>query len=108
MGDLPRAAFDVSEGHDGHVVLYVSGELDLAVNQLFQERLTEVIEANDDDVVVDLADVRFIDSTALAVLIRARQQLDAVGRQLLIRRPSRPVIRVLDVSGLHALFDHGG
>jgi anti-sigma B factor antagonist len=108
MGDsLPRVEFDVSRRRDGHIVLRLSGELDMSAKWLFQERLTDVIEANDDDgILVDLAGVSFIDSTALAVLIRAHQQLDAAGRKLLIARPSRPVVRVFEVAGLGAVFDY--
>jgi anti-anti-sigma factor len=77
MSDLaPQARFDVAAGRDGHLVVHVSGEIDLSAKSLFQERLDDLIEANDDDVVVDLADVSFIDSTDLFVLLQARARLD--------------------------------
>ena len=103
---LPRAAFDASADRDGNIVLRVSGEIDVSAKSLFQRRLADVIVANDDDVVVDLADVSFIDSTCLTVLVQARQQLEAVGRKFLIGRPSPAVTRVLELSGLDALFDN--
>ncbi len=107
MGDwLPHAEFDVSTGRDGNVVLRLSGDIDLSAKSLFQERLAEVIAANDDDVVVDLADVSFIDSTGLAVLLDARQELEGPGRKLLIARPSVRVTRALEAAGLDALFDN--
>ena len=56
----------------------------MSAKSLFQEQLKNVIEANDDDVAVDLGDVSFIDSTGLAVLVHGRQQLQAAGRKLLI------------------------
>ena len=109
MGDLaPQARFDVAGGRDGYVVVHVSGEIDLSAKALFQERLDDVIEANDDDVVVDLAGVSFIDSTGLSVLLHARERLETAGRKLMIVRPSPPVTRVLELAGLDALFDNGG
>ncbi len=108
MGDLaPQAEFNVADGRDGHVVLYVSGEIDLSAKTLFQDRLADLINASDDDVLVDLADVSFINSTGLAVLLHAREQLGTAGRKLTITRPSRPVTRVLELAGLDALLDNG-
>ena len=109
MGDwMPHVEFDVSAGRDGHIVLRVSGEIDMSAKSLFRERLADVIEANDDDVVVDLANVGFIDSTGLALLLDARQQLEAAGRTLLIARPSPRVTRALEVAGLDVLFENQG
>ena len=109
MGDLARQArFDVAAGRGGHLVVHVSGEIDLSAKSLFQERLDDVIEASDDDVVVDLADVSFIDSTGLFVLLQARKRLEPAGRKLIIARRSRPVTRVFELAGLDTLFDNGG
>ena len=58
---LPQVAFDVSEHLVGRVVLHVSGELDVSAKSPFQACLSELIEANDDDILLDLADVSFID-----------------------------------------------
>ena len=102
-----EAEFDVSEALDGHVVLHASGEIDLSAKSLFEERLADM-RVNDGDVVVDLADVSFFDSTGLVVLLHARQQLEAAGRRLLIARPSLSVTRVLRVTGVDALFDNRG
>ena len=105
---LPRAAFDVSEGRDGHVVLHVSGEIDVSAKSLFEERLADMIEANDDDVVVDLADVSFIDSSGISVLLFARRQLKS-GRTHVVDRGAigsgRPS---LELAGVDALFDKQG
>ena len=109
MGDLaPHTRFDVAAGRDGHLVVHVSGEIDLSARSLFQKRLDDMFEANDDDVVVDLADVSFIDSTGLFVLLQARERLETAGRKLMIARPSRPVTRVLELAGLDAVVRQRG
>jgi len=103
----PRARFDVAGGRDGHAVVHVSGEIDLAARSLFQECLDEVIVASDGDVVVDLAEVSFIDSTGLSVLLQARERLGTAGRKLRIARQSPSVTRLLELAGLDAVFDNG-
>jgi anti-anti-sigma factor len=100
-----QAEFHVSEVLDGHVVLHVSGELDLSTRSLFEARLADVSGANDGDVRVDMADVSFFDAAGLAVLLHARQHLETAERMLLITRPSRSVTRVFEITGEDALFE---
>ena len=76
----------------------VAGELDLAV----ADRLSDAIERSDGaDVLISLEDCEFIDSTGLAVILRAHQaaQRNGGGR-VVIHSPSRQVLRVLEVTGL--------
>jgi anti-anti-sigma factor len=78
--------------------IHVVGELDLAV----ADRLSEAIGRSDGgDLLICLEDCEFIDSTGLAVLLRAHQaaRSDGGGR-VVIHSPSRPVLRVLEVTGL--------
>jgi anti-anti-sigma factor len=78
--------------------IHVVGELDLAV----ADRLSDAIERGDGgDLLICLEACEFIDSTGLAVLLRAHQaaQKDGGGR-VLIHSPSRPVLRILEVTGL--------
>jgi len=67
-----------------------------------------VSEANDRDVVDDLADVSFFDATRAGVLLYARRRLDAAERKRLIARPSRCVTRVIELIRVDALFDKCG
>ena len=105
---LTRAEFGESKTADGVGVVYACGEIDMSVKSVFEEHLAEVSEAHQGDVVVDLGDVTFFDSAGLGVLLQARQQLESDGRKLLIARPSRSVTRVLEVSGVEALFAKRG
>jgi anti-sigma B factor antagonist len=104
-GSLPRPEFEVFAEPDGDVVLRVSGEIDAAVSPRFRDRLGELLDVSRDDVLVDLADVSFIDSSGLAVLVHAHHQLDGTGRRIVIARSSRTVTRALELAGLRALFD---
>ena len=52
------------------------------------------------DVRLDVADVGFIDSSGLRVIIDAHQLADASNRKLVIERPSKSVSRIFEISGL--------
>lgn len=51
---------------------------------------------------VDLSSVTFIDSSGLRVLVRAEKRLAGGGGGLTIVRPSEPVRRLLEITGLAA------
>lgn len=84
--------------------IVISGELDLATSRQLTSSFEAVVDGRAGDVVVDLSGVTFLDSTALTVLITLRQQLDALGRRLVLDRPSAVVVRVLTISGLLEAF----
>ena len=76
----------------------VEGELDLAV----ADRLEAAITCSDDgQTLIDLGGCEFIDSTGIAVIVRAhRERANGDGARLVVHSPSRQVLRVLDVTGL--------
>lgn len=82
----------------------IAGEIDMSNSSVLGDHLTGVVEAEKKDVVLNMASVAFIDSTGLAVLIDARRHLGSYGRLLVLEAPSEAVSRVLEVTGLDALF----
>ncbi len=55
----------------------------------------------DDDLVLDLSDVEFIDSSGLRIIVNAHSELEAAGRQLVLVHTSPAVTRLLEITGLH-------
>ena len=92
---------------DGHSNVRVTGEIDLATATELRQRLNPVIAAGTGDVHVDLADVTFLDSSGLAVLLAAHRWLhDNHQHRLTVRNPSKAVLRVFELSGvLHVMMD---
>jgi anti-sigma B factor antagonist len=84
-------------------VVRLGGELDLYNAAQVREALAEACAEEPERVVVDLAEVEFIDSTALGVLIETRTKLDNRGA-LLLAAPGLETRRALQISGLDKLF----
>jgi anti-anti-sigma factor len=79
----------------------VSGELDMAAAFKLEGELDEALAAPDmQAVVLDLAEVTFIDSAGLGSLLAIQEQARQRGIHLAIARVSDRVQRVLDVAGL--------
>src|SRR3954452_1701711 len=88
---------------DGAVVVSLAGELDLYNAEEVRSALLEACAAEPEVLVVDLGEVRFIDSTALGVLIEARSRMaDRQGFRL--AAPGLETRRALEVSGLDRHF----
>jgi anti-sigma B factor antagonist len=78
--------------------LVVAGELDAHTAPELADALAEL--PADVDVMLDLGELSFMDSSGLRVLIASHRTLSETGQSLTLRHPSRSVQRLLSVSGL--------
>jgi anti-sigma B factor antagonist len=88
---------------DGACVVRLGGELDLYNATDVREGLFSACADGPERVVVDLAEVDFIDSTALGVLIEARTKMTNK-RAFLLAAPRLETKRALEISGLDRHF----
>jgi len=91
------------ERNDGYVVVSLAGELDLYNANAVREALLACCAENPERLIVDLSGVKFIDSTALGVLIEARTRL-ANRKSFLLAAPGLETRRALEISGLDRHF----
>jgi anti-sigma B factor antagonist len=84
-------------------VISVEGELDLSTAPRLKWMLIDSLQAGQSQLVVDLAQTSFMDSTALGVLVAIRRSLDA-GAALAIVCPSATVLRIFELSGMDGVF----
>jgi anti-sigma B factor antagonist len=87
----------VRELADGATEIGVDGELDLSVADQLQAAIDG---APTGTTLIDLSRCTFIDSTGIAVILRARQQREQDGGRIVVHSPSHQVLRVLTVIGL--------
>jgi anti-sigma B factor antagonist len=94
-----------SQLEDGVCVVAVTGELDLSTAPELEGPLDDAVAAGDTLVLVDLSKCEFIDSTGIALIVRAWQRLDrgANGEgqgRVVICSDNDQVRRVLEITGL--------
>lgn len=101
---VPRPVWHASVRTVGAAsVVELHGDLDVLV----ADRLREVLEqacAAHPNVVLDLTNVRLIDSTALGVLVRAHQTVKPKGGHVCLAAPSRFIIASLGTMRLLPIF----
>ena len=83
----------------GDRLLVVHGELDIATAPELGRMIARLRELNH-AVVLDLAEVTFIDSTGLSALMDAHAASQRNGWEFSVRRPSAAVRRVVALAGV--------
>lgn len=87
-------------GPSRHPVLQIHGELGLSEVDELQKALAAAAARHPEDIVIGLEDCEFVDSMALAALLRARDRMAEDGRRLAIAGPTGQVLRIIEISGL--------
>jgi anti-anti-sigma factor len=90
---------------DGVRIVSVRGELDLGTASDLEAPLEDAISSGDASVLIDLSECEFIDSTGIALIVRAWQRLDRTADgdgdgRVLICSANDQVRRVLEITGL--------
>ena len=78
----------------------VSGDVDFGVAPELKKRIIGRIEAGDRQIVIDLTDTGFVDSTAIGVLVGALKRLHDQGGSLAVVCDNEDVRNIFAVVGL--------
>ena len=80
------------------------GELDIATSPQLEEAIARATSEPVSELVLDLRELTFMDSTGLRALAQANLKAEQAGTALSIWRGSRQIERVLEISGLGSLL----
>ncbi|MBN2404028.1 MAG: anti-sigma factor antagonist [Coriobacteriia bacterium] len=94
----------IERGTDASVcVVRLRGEIDISTVPGLRNSIESVVLAGCVNVVLDLAEVVYADSSALGLIVWLDHLLDPKHGKLVLASPSRDVARVLELSGLVGL-----
>jgi anti-sigma B factor antagonist len=93
----------------GCAIVAVTGDVDISTSPDLREALAGVLHTSNGTcanraVVVDLSDVRFVDSTGLGVLVGAYTAVRNAGGRLAVVNDHPAVIKVFTITGLHEVL----
>jgi anti-sigma B factor antagonist len=89
---------------DNFVVVSVSGEIDLDTAPTLREELLRILSSGPPHLVLDIANVGFLDSSGLGVLVGTLRRARMLGGSVRIAAPTRQVLEILQITGLDAVF----
>jgi anti-sigma B factor antagonist len=98
--------FSLSEDQDaaGAHVIAVAGEVDIFTAPELKRAIAAAIDAGARRLVVDLTETRFLDSTALGVLIGAVKRLRPLDGRLVIVNTEPSTAKTFEITGLDQIF----
>ena len=85
-------------------VVEVEGEVDMFTAPKLRESIVQLVESGSYRIVVDLEGVTFMDSTGLGTLVGGLKRVKEHDGTLALVCSSRPVMRVLTITGLNNVF----
>ena len=85
-------------------ILPLEGEIDLHVSPQVERAIASYIKERPAQLVVDLSGVTFIDSSGLAVLIRAREDVKRYGGKLTLSGIKEDVLAIFEMARLDQVF----
>ncbi len=85
-------------------VIELGGEVDLYTAPEFKERLVQLIEDGKKQILVDLSEATFIDSTTLGVLVGGVKRLRPEGGSLTLVCSDENITKIFEITGLDRVF----
>ena len=89
------------------VVLHLRGELDVATVQHVRRALAQPAARDASTIVLDLAELTFLDSTGIHLFLSAWRRTQTDRRSLVLRNPSPTVLKALRLTGVDQLLQVG-
>jgi anti-sigma B factor antagonist len=103
MKTMSKAAGSIARKDRAHV-MPLEGEIDLHVSPNVAESLQAIIEKRPRRLVVDLSRASYIDSSGLAVLIKAMQNVEAYSGKFALAGLSEEVLTIFQTAKLDQVF----
>ena len=102
-GEIP--SMEITEQKSaGVVTLRLSGRLDTTTARAFEDKILGRIESGERHVVIDLAQLDYISSAGLRVIVLAGKRLSATNGKLVLCSLKDRVREVFDIAGFSAIF----
>ena len=89
---------------DGKAVVKLQGRFDFNAHREFREVVDKAMEGSASEVLVDLAGVDYLDSSALGMLLMLRDKAKTANRAVALTQGSGAVKQVLDIANFGKLF----
>lgn len=91
----------------GDVIVAVRGELDVLTAPFLWERMEPALAGLTGKLVFDFAELGFIDSMGLGVIVRAHSRLrgESAERQIVVRHLNAHARKVFEITGLDRVLD---
>jgi anti-sigma B factor antagonist len=88
------------EEKENYPILYVKGEIDIYTCPALQEKIKEIIDTGQSQLILDLDDLQYIDSTGLGTIAHTAQSIKEKNGQVHVICNKPQIKKIFKVSGL--------
>jgi anti-sigma B factor antagonist len=85
--------------------LDLEGEVDVYTAPLLRQEIMDQVDGGVKNLLVNLQQVEYLDSTGLGILIGGVKRLKEQGGSLRLVGPSARITRIFEITGLNKIFD---
>ena len=89
---------------EGRTVVSVGGEIDVYTAPRLRDKITELVAAGTYDLVIDMEEVEFLDSTGLGVLVGGLKKVRAHDGSLQLVCNQDRLLKIFRITGLAKVF----
>jgi anti-sigma B factor antagonist len=93
-----------AEDVGARTVVHVAGEIDVSSADRLRERVAALVAEQRTDLVIDLTEVTFMDSTGLGLLVGTLKRVRTAGGRLVLVVDSERLLKVFRITGLVQVF----
>jgi anti-sigma B factor antagonist len=90
---------------DQAYLIALAGDFDLHSGPEFERRVLEALGRGATELLIDLTEVSFIDSTTIGILMRTRKRLAPIGGRVLVVTSDRNILRLFEITALDRMFE---
>ena len=106
LADLPEELLETEIRSVGtHALVALAGELDVSTVGLLYEQFAALSAEGICHVSLNMAEVTFVDSTGLSVLVSEHKRAESMEGELIIFSPSAALRKLFQISGLNSYFN---
>ena len=104
MDLLTTSVATVESGSEPYTLVELTGEADVTNSDALREVLEAEVAKQPRMLIIDLSGLRFMDSSALHVILRANRTMDRQGGVLALASPREPVAKMLRLTAADQLI----
>ncbi|MEC0093258.1 STAS domain-containing protein [Paenibacillus macquariensis] len=93
-----------TESTDGTITVVLSGELDLSVAPEFRLMMKPIVEDSNHDLIINLKNLKYIDSTGIGILLSILKARHGMGSQFLVEDVPSQIQKLFDMTGISKFF----
>lgn len=82
----------------------LTGDLDINSSIKLKDELTDILDENDADIIIEAEQLNYIDSTGLGVLISLLKRLNQFEKTMVIKNPQDNILKIFKITGLYKVI----